>query len=235
MYGFIGDGMIVDNEQGQIIQRLAGENDLIVCRESLRPFYGHFLKRTFDIVFSLLVLATIFPVFYLIFGVLIKWSSPGPVLFRQRRSGLYGREFNCYKFRTMRLNEESDVAQTVRDDPRRTPVGAFLRHRSLDEFPQFINVLLGDMSVVGPRPHMLIHTTHYAALIHTYMDRLLVRPGVTGWAQVTGFRGEIKRLEQMEGRVKRDMWYIDNWSFLLDLKIIVMTVINMLKGEKDVY
>lgn len=227
--------MIVDNEQGQIIQRLAGENDLIVCRESLRPFYGRFLKRTFDIVFSLLVLATIFPVFYLIFGVLIKWSSPGPVLFRQRRSGLYGQEFNCYKFRTMRLNEESDVAQTVRDDPRRTPVGAFLRHRSLDEFPQFINVLLGDMSVVGPRPHMLIHTTHYATLIHTYMDRLLVRPGVTGWAQVTGFRGEIKRLEQMEGRVKRDMWYIDNWSFLLDLKIIVLTVINMLKGEKDVY
>lgn len=235
MYGFIGDGMIVDNEQGQIIQRLAGEKDLIVCRESLRPFYGCFLKRTFDIVFSLLVLATIFPVFYLIFGVLIKWSSPGPVLFRQRRSGLYGQEFNCYKFRTMRLNEESDVAQTVRDDPRRTPVGAFLRHRSLDEFPQFINVLLGDMSVVGPRPHMLIHTTHYATLIHTYTDRLLVRPGVTGWAQVTGFRGEIKRLEQMEGRVERDLWYIENWSFSLDLKIIVMTVVNIIRGEKDVY
>ena len=135
----------------------------------------------------------------------------------------------------MKVNAQADSLQAVKDDPRKTKVGDFLRRTNLDEFPQFINVLRGEMSVVGPRPHMLKHTEQYSALIDKYMVRHLVKPGVTGWAQVTGYRGETKTLEQMEGRVKRDVWYIENWSFFLDLKIIVVTVINMFKGEKNAY
>lgn len=208
---------------------------LTIRREPLQAIYNRALKRGFDIVFSLLILATIYPVLYLIVGLLIKMSSPGPVLFKQKRTGLYGQNFKCYKFRTMRVNKQADTLQAMKDDPRKTRVGDFLRKTNLDEFPQFINVLIGDMSVVGPRPHMLKHTEQYSALIDKYMVRHLVKPGVTGWAQVTGYRGETKTLEQMEGRVKRDVWYIENWSFFLDLKIIVVTVLNMFKGEKNAY
>ena len=148
---------------------------------------------------------------------------------------LYGRDFECFKFRTMRVNADADTMQAVKDDPRKTRIGNFLRKSNLDEFPQFVNVFLGDMSVVGPRPHMLKHTEQYSALIDKYMVRHLVKPGVTGWAQVTGYRGETKTLEQMEGRVKRDVWYIENWTFFLDLKIIIVTVLNMFKGEKNAY
>ena len=204
-------------------------------REPLQAFYNRALKRTFDIVFSLCVLCTIFPILYIVVGFLIKRSSPGPIFFKQKRTGLYGYEFECYKFRTMRVNAEADTLQAVKDDPRKTKIGDFLRRTNLDEFPQFINVLKGDMSVVGPRPHMLKHTEQYSALIDKYMVRHLVKPGVTGWAQVTGYRGETKTLEQMEGRVKRDVWYIENWSFFLDLKIIVVTLLNMFKGEKNAY
>lgn len=208
---------------------------LTVRREPLQSAYNRALKRSFDILFSLAILVTIYPVLYVIVGILIKMSSPGPILFRQKRTGLYGRDFECYKFRTMKVNAEADTLQAVRDDPRKTRVGDFLRRTNLDEFPQFVNVLLGDMSVVGPRPHMLKHTEQYSALIDKYMVRHLVKPGVTGWAQVTGYRGETKTLEQMEGRVKRDVWYIENWTFFLDLKIIVVTVLNMFKGEKNAY
>ena len=121
------------------------------------------------------------------------------------------------------------------DGTRKTGIGQFIRKTSLDEFPQFINVFKGDMSVVGPRPHMLKHTEQYSALIDKYMVRHLVKPGVTGWAQVTGYRGETKTLEQMEGRVKRDVWYIENWTFFLDLKIIVVTLVNMFRGDKNAY
>ncbi|MGM9760200.1 MAG: undecaprenyl-phosphate glucose phosphotransferase [Parabacteroides sp.] len=208
---------------------------LTVRREPLQSTYNRVLKRAFDVVFSLCILLTLFPLLYLILGTLIKLSSPGPILFRQKRTGLYGQDFECYKFRTMRVNAQADTLQAVKDDPRKTKIGDFLRHTNLDEFPQFVNVLKGDMSVVGPRPHMLKHTEQYSALIDKYMVRHLVKPGVTGWAQVTGYRGETKTLEQMEGRVKRDVWYIENWSFLLDLKIIVVTVLNMFKGEKNAY
>ncbi len=208
---------------------------LTVRREPLQAAYNRALKRIFDVIFSLGVLVLVFPFLYIIVGILIKMSSRGPVLFRQKRTGLYGQEFECYKFRTMRVNAEADTRQAVKDDPRKTRIGNFLRRTNLDEFPQFINVLLGDMSVVGPRPHMLRHTEQYSALIDKYMVRHLVKPGVTGWAQVTGYRGETKTLEQMEGRVKRDVWYIENWSFFLDLKIIVVTVLNMFKGEKNAY
>ncbi|RHU30282.1 MULTISPECIES: undecaprenyl-phosphate glucose phosphotransferase [Parabacteroides] len=208
---------------------------LAIRREPLQAAYNRALKRSFDIVFSLGVLLTVYPVLYIIVGALIKITSPGPIFFKQKRTGLYGQEFECYKFRTMRVNSDADKLQAVKDDPRKTRVGDFLRRTNLDEFPQFINVLRGEMSVVGPRPHMLKHTEQYSALIDKYMVRHLVKPGVTGWAQVTGYRGETKTLEQMEGRVKRDVWYIENWSFFLDLKIIVVTVLNMSKGEKNAY
>lgn len=208
---------------------------LTIRREPLQSMYNRFLKRTFDLLFSTLVLLTIYPILYVVLGLLIKLSSPGPILFKQKRTGLYGRDFECFKFRTMRVNAEADTMQAVKDDPRKTRIGNFLRKSNLDEFPQFVNVFLGDMSVVGPRPHMLKHTEQYSALIDKYMVRHLVKPGVTGWAQVTGYRGETKTLEQMEGRVKRDVWYIENWTFFLDLKIIVVTVLNMFKGEKNAY
>ncbi|MDR1344975.1 MAG: undecaprenyl-phosphate glucose phosphotransferase [Tannerellaceae bacterium] len=208
---------------------------LSIRREPLQAAYNRVLKRTFDITFSLLILVTIYPLLYLILGALIKRGSRGPVLFRQKRTGLYGHEFECYKFRTMRVNPDADTIQAVKDDPRKTPLGDFLRRTNLDEFPQFLNVLSGDMSVVGPRPHMLKHTEEYSALIDKYMVRHLVKPGLTGWAQVTGYRGETKTLGQMEGRVKRDVWYIENWSFFLDLKIITVTILNMFKGESNAY
>ncbi|MDR1936886.1 MAG: undecaprenyl-phosphate glucose phosphotransferase [Tannerellaceae bacterium] len=208
---------------------------LSIRREPLQEAYNRALKRAFDILFSLFVLIAIYPFLYLTLGVLIKMTSRGPILFKQKRTGLYGQEFECYKFRTMKVNSEADTTQAAKDDPRKTRLGDFLRKTNLDEFPQFLNVLAGDMSVVGPRPHMLKHTEEYSALIDKYMVRHLVKPGITGWAQVTGYRGETKTLEQMAGRVKRDVWYIENWSFFLDLKIIVVTVFNMFKGERNAY
>ena len=135
----------------------------------------------------------------------------------------------------MRVNREADELQATKEDPRNTRIGSFLRRNNLDEFPQFWNVLKGDMSVVGPRPHMLKHTELYSNMIGRYMVRHLVKPGITGWAQVTGYRGETKSMESMAERVKRDVWYIENWSFLLDLKIITVTVFNMIKGEDNAY
>jgi putative colanic acid biosynthesis UDP-glucose lipid carrier transferase len=208
---------------------------LSVRKEPLQSAFNRAIKRSFDIVFSFVVLVTVYPLLYIVLGLLIKITSPGPVLFKQKRTGLYGQDFECYKFRTMKVNSDADTLQAAKDDPRKTKLGDFLRKTNLDEFPQFLNVLKGDMSVVGPRPHMLKHTEQYSALIDKYMIRHLVKPGVTGWAQVTGYRGETKTLEQMEGRVKRDVWYIENWSFVLDLKIIVVTVLNMFKGERNAY
>ena len=222
-------------KKGLVLEMMESIPVLMVRREPLQSVYNRALKRMFDILFSLSILLTLFPILYIVVGLLIKMSSPGPILFRQKRTGLYGRDFECYKFRTMKVNDQADTLQAQKNDPRKTPIGDFLRRTNLDEFPQFVNVLLGDMSVVGPRPHMLKHTEQYSALIDKYMVRHLVKPGVTGWAQVTGYRGETKTLEQMEGRVKRDVWYIENWSFFLDLKIIVVTVLNMFKGEKNAY
>lgn len=208
---------------------------LSIRREPLQSAYNRALKRGFDIIFSFLVLLTVYPVLYIIIGTLIKLSSRGPILFKQKRTGMYGEVFECYKFRTMKVNEEADTLQALKDDPRKTRLGNFLRKTNLDEFPQFVNVLFGDMSVVGPRPHMLKHTEEYSALIDKYMVRHLAKPGITGWAQVTGYRGETKTLEQMEGRVKRDVWYIENWTFFLDLKIIIVTLLNMFTGERNAY
>ena len=208
---------------------------LDIRQEPLAQPENRLAKRLFDIVFSLLFLCTIFPIIFIIIGLAIKITSPGPIFFKQKRSGEENKEFWCYKFRSMKVNALSDSLQATKNDPRKTKFGNFLRKSNLDELPQFINVFKGEMSIVGPRPHMLKHTEQYSALIDKYMVRHLVKPGVTGWAQVTGYRGETKTLEQMEGRVKRDVWYIENWSFFLDLKIIVVTVINMFKGEKNAY
>lgn len=183
------------------------------------------IKRAFDFIVSALSLIFVFPFVYLIFGTLIKLSSPGPIFFRQKRSGLNGKEFYCYKFRSMRVNADCDSKQATEHDPRKTRIGDFMRRTNIDELPQLINVFLGDMSLVGPRPHMLKHTEEYSALIDKYMMRHFVRPGITGWAQVTGFRGETKELWQMEGRVKKDIWYIEHWNFVLDLWILLRTFI----------
>jgi len=208
---------------------------LTIRTEPLQSPYNRFIKRCFDILFSTSVLILVFPLLYIIAGILIKMSSKGPILFKQKRTGHYGKVFECYKFRTMHMNEDADTLQAVKDDPRTTKIGSFLRRTNLDEFPQFINVLKGDMSVVGPRPHMLKHTEQYSILIDKYMIRHLVKPGITGWAQITGYRGETRTLEQMEGRVKRDVWYLENWSFFLDLKIVVVTIISMFRGESNAY
>lgn len=208
---------------------------LTIRTEPLQSPYNRIVKRCFDMVFSAVVVVTAYPLLYVIAGLCIKFSSKGPILFKQKRTGLYGAEFDCYKFRTMHLNEDADNMQAVKGDPRTTGIGSFLRRTNLDEFPQFINVLKGEMSVVGPRPHMLKHTVQYSMLIDKYMVRHLVKPGITGWAQITGYRGETRTLEQMEGRVKRDVWYLENWSFFVDLKIVVVTIIQMFRGDSNAY
>jgi len=192
------------------------------------------IKRIFDIVFSIIFLiptALIFPFVWLI----IKIQSPGPLLFKQARTGIDGQTFNMLKFRSMHVNDDADKLQATKDDPRKYPFGDFMRKTNIDELPQFINVLRGDMSIVGPRPHMLAHTEQYSELIDKYMVRHFVKPGLTGWAQVTGFRGETKELWQMEGRVKRDIWYMEHWSIWLDIRIIWMTIKTIFVHDKNAY
>ena len=192
------------------------------------------IKRTFDIVLSLVFLiptAILFPFVY----VIIKLQSPGPIFFKQARTGLDGRDFNMLKFRSMHVNKDADRLQATKDDPRKYPFGNFMRKSNIDELPQFLNVLKGDMSIVGPRPHMLAHTEQYSQLIDKYMVRHFVKPGLTGWAQVTGFRGETKELWQMEGRVKCDIWYIEHWSIWLDIRIIWMTAKTIFIHDKNAY
>lgn len=193
------------------------------------------VKRAFDLFCSSLFLCTLFPFIYIIVGTAIKLSSPGPVFFKQKRSGQNGREFWCYKFRSMKVNAQSDTLQATQNDPRKTRVGEFIRHTNIDELPQFINVFKGEMSMVGPRPHMLKHTEEYSKLIDKYMVRHFAKPGITGWAQVTGFRGETRELWQMEGRVKKDIWYIEHWTFALDLYIMYKTIANVIVGDKEAY
>ena len=197
-------------------------------REPLRSFENRLLKRLTDLFVSIVFLSTLFPIIYVIVAIIIKRQSPGPIIFVQRRNGLNGEEFNCYKFRSMHVNQDSDSVQALPNDRRKFPFGAFMRRSNIDELPQFINVLLGSMSVVGPRPHMLLHTEEYSHIINKYMVRHWVKPGITGWAQVNGFRGETRDVEQMEKRVQADIWYVENWSFWLDVRIIWRTLVNTL-------
>ncbi|HEY4295378.1 MAG TPA: undecaprenyl-phosphate glucose phosphotransferase [Paraburkholderia sp.] len=182
-------------------------------------------KRVFDRLFALAALTALAPLM-LVIALMVKLSSPGPVFFRQKRKGIDGNQFEIYKFRSMKMHKEEagKITQATRRDPRITAVGAFLRRTSLDELPQFINVLRGEMSVVGPRPHALEHDDIYKDLVKGYMHRYRIKPGITGWAQINGYRGETDRIEKMMGRVKLDLYYMQHWTFWLDIKIVVLTL-----------
>jgi putative colanic acid biosynthesis UDP-glucose lipid carrier transferase len=206
-----------------------------IRREPLERPMARRVKRTFDIVFSLGVIVFIFTWLFPLLALLVKLSSRGPVFFQQKRLGRNNEHFVCWKFRSMRMNKESDSKQATKNDPRVTTVGKFLRKSNLDEMPQFFNVLLGHMSVVGPRPHPLRLNDQYREIIDKYMVRHFVRPGITGWAQVNGLRGETRTPELMEKRVELDVWYLENWSFWLDLKIVVKTVTNMFSKDPNAY
>ena len=203
--------------------------------EPLEDIVASSKKRLFDILFSLLVITLLLSWLVPLLAILIKLNSKGPVFFVQLRSGKDNKEFRCFKFRTLRVNADADSKQVTRDDARFTKMGKYLRKTSLDELPQFLNVLIGDMSVVGPRPHMLKHTEDYSRLLNEYMIRHFVKPGVTGWAQVNGFRGEIKQEEQLRKRIEHDIWYLENWSWWLDLRIIILTFYVTFKGDKNAF
>ena len=207
---------------------------LSIRRNPLKKAVNRALKRSFDIAVSSFFLL-FYPLIYIPIALAIKLTSPGPIYFKQQRSGYKGKPFGCYKFRTMHVNVDSDRAQATKDDPRKTKLGDLLRRTSLDELPQFINVFKGDMSIVGPRPHMLRHTEEYSKLVDQYMVRHLLKPGITGWAQVNGYRGPTDELWKMEKRVEYDVWYIEHWTFLLDLKIMARTVLNAIHGEENAF
>ena len=194
-----------------------------------------FIKRSFDIFFSLLVIIGILSWLTPLIGFLIKIESKGPVFFKQKRNGLDYKEFYCYKFRSMKPNPEAHLHQIRKGDPRVTRIGKFIRKTSIDELPQFINVLKGDMSVVGPRPHMVSHTHMYAEKIDKFMVRHFIKPGITGLAQVSGFRGEVEDDDFIKNRVKYDIYYLENWSILMDIRIVFKTVFDALGGDDKAY
>ena len=208
---------------------------LSLRKEPLDDVGNRIKKRLYDLAISSLV--TIFILSWLIpiVALLIWLDSRGPIFFIQQRSGKNGKTFNCIKFRSMKVNKESNEKQATKNDKRITLLGSFLRKSNLDEMPQFINVLMSDMSIVGPRPHMLKHTDDYSKLLNKYMVRHFLKPGITGWAQIHGYRGEIKHMQDINNRVEYDLWYLENWSVWLDTRIILMTAFNMAKGEKNAY
>jgi putative colanic acid biosynthesis UDP-glucose lipid carrier transferase len=203
--------------------------------EPLQDVAGQIKKRLFDIVFSLLVILLLLSWLVPILAILITLDSKGPVFFVQTRSGKNNRPFRCYKFRSLHVNNDADSRQVTKNDNRFTRLGRFLRRTNIDELPQFFNTLFGSMSVVGPRPHMLKHTELYSGLLNEYMVRHFIKPGITGWAQVNGFRGETKTVTHMQKRVEHDIWYMENWSLWLDFKIIILTAFNAIKGEKNAF
>jgi putative colanic acid biosynthesis UDP-glucose lipid carrier transferase len=212
-----------------------GEFSVLRLREApLDLAINRAIKRSFDILFSFLVLLLVFPIVWVASALAVKLTSGGPLLFRQLRTGEDGRSFWCYKFRTMVPSASADELQARPEDPRLLPFGRFLRRTSLDELPQFWNVLKGEMSVVGPRPHMLKHTEDYRNIISQYMVRHFVKPGVTGWAQVSGLRGATTP-EQMQRRIEYDLYYIENWSFLFDLLIVFRTMGTMIAPDENAY
>jgi putative colanic acid biosynthesis UDP-glucose lipid carrier transferase len=228
------------------------EQNTILNKELKRDFYGLVpvlefrsiplddsyslaFKRVFDVVFSIFVIGFIMSWLTPILALLIKLESDGPVFFKQKRNGYNYKSFNCFKFRSMVINKEADLIQVQKADDRVTNVGKFLRQTSIDELPQFFNVLIGDMSVVGPRPHMLSHTDMYASKVDKFMVRHFVKPGITGLAQVSGFRGEVESDSDIIGRVKFDIYYVENWSVLLDVKIIIKTIVKAFKGDEKAY
>ena len=214
------------------------DDTLVVLNVKKLPFEfaeNFYIKRVFDILFSLLVCLFILSWLWPILWVLVKLESKGPLLFKQCREGINGNEFVCYKFRSMKINDLSHKVHATKNDIRVTKIGAFLRKSSMDELPQFLNVLLGDMSIVGPRPHLESLSLEYQKDVDDYLKRHIVKPGITGLAQVSGYRGEIKKRSDIKNRVRFDIFYIENWSFFLDIKIIMQTVLNVFKGEEKAY
>lgn len=205
-----------------------------IQKTSLHDPITKIVKRTFDVIFSLLVIVLVLLWLIPILAILIKLESKGPVFFKQGRPGIDEKEFFCYKFRSMNINETTEK-EASKNDPRVTRIGRFIRKTSIDELPQFFNVLLGEMSVVGPRPHLWSQNISYSKKIRKYMMRHYVKPGITGLAQVNGYRGEIETDKDMINRINYDVFYIENWSVILDIKIIGQTVINIFKGEEKAY
>jgi len=191
-----------------------------------------FIKRSIDVLGSLVAIVILFPILFPVLSIMIKLSSPGPVFFKQLRTGKQGKIFSCYKFRTMRQSSDADDKQATVDDKRKTRIGKFLRKMSLDESPQFYNVLIGNMSLVGPRPHMVTQTYEYTPRVDKYMVRHFIKPGITGLAQVKGYRGETKEVELMEKRIIEDIYYVENWSLKLDLKIMIKTLLMIIAGDE---
>jgi putative colanic acid biosysnthesis UDP-glucose lipid carrier transferase len=226
---FVPDIFVTDLIQG----RMDAVGDIPVVAVCETPFMGSngLVKRLSDIVFTLLILLLTFPVLLLI-ALAIKLTSPGPIIFKQRRYGLDGNEIIVYKFRSMTVCEDGELVQQARrNDQRVTPLGGFLRKTSLDEMPQFINVLQGRMSVVGPRPHAIAHNEEYRKLVKGYMVRHKVKPGITGWAQINGYRGETDTLDKMKKRIEYDLDYLRHWSLRFDMSIIIKTVLVVFKDR----
>ena len=214
------------------------DDTLVVLNVKKLPFEfneNYLIKRFFDVIFSTLVCFLVLTWLMPILWVLIKIESKGPAIFSQKREGLDGKKFVCYKFRSMKINKMSDRIHTSANDDRVTKLGSFMRKTSIDELPQFFNVLKGEMSVVGPRPHLPSLSVEYQKDVDDYLRRHIVKPGITGLAQVSGFRGEIKKRSDIKNRVRLDIFYIENWSFLLDVKIILMTIFNVFRGEENAY
>lgn len=224
------------NKEGIVLGSFNKKPIITFRNPPLASFLNRQIKRAFDLVFSILVLLLVFPWMVILIGVFIRLDSRGPVFFIQRRAGRKNETFRCIKFRTMTVSEgDGEFRQATRNDPRLTRVGAFLRRNNLDEFPQFINVFLGNMSVIGPRPHPPKLDQAYVPLIKFYQYRYFIKPGISGWAQIHGYRGETEDPELMKKRVEYDNWYIENWTLWVDIKIVFKTVINMIRGQDNAY
>lgn len=217
------------------IQQLGNIPIINVNAIPLDKVVNRFIKRTFDIIFSVIVFVAILSWLIPFVALVIKLESKGPVFFKQDRHGRNNRLFKIYKFRSMYLHDDERVKQATKNDSRITKIGAILRKTSIDELPQFINVLKGDMSVVGPRPHAVQHNIEYQPRIDRFWQRHAVKPGITGLAQAKGFRGETAQFNEMSGRVKLDRFYVKNWSLILDFKIILLTIISILRGNENAY
>jgi len=225
-------GLYPDNS---VVQNVHQFQAISLRDEPLEDQDNRCAKRFFDVFFSLVVIIFILSWLYPIIGLIIKLQSPGPIIFKQLRSGQNNEPFWCYKFRSMRVNSESDLKQATKNDQRVTKFGQFIRKTSLDELPQFVNVLLGDMSVVGPRPHMLNHTKEYNAMTENFMVRHFVKPGITGLAQIRGLRGEITDMRYIQERINMDIEYLENWNLISDIKICFLTFYFILKGDENVF
>ncbi|MDB5121042.1 MAG: undecaprenyl-phosphate glucose phosphotransferase [Sphingobacteriales bacterium] len=224
---------IISSKYG--IGMVGGMPIITVRSEPLEEYHWQLMKRLFDLLFTILILIIVCSWLFPLIAIIIKLDSKGPVFFTQLRSGRNNIPFNCIKFRSMVVNQHANAIQATKDDTRLTNVGKFLRVSNLDELPQFFNVLMGDMSVIGPRPHMIRHTEQYSRVVEGYLVRQLLKPGISGWAQVNGHRGETKYVFQMQKRIEYDLVYLENWSLGFDLKIIFLTIWNTVKGDPRAY